>query len=147
METNVMGKVLVSAKIENLQDLWDVRRGILPPEKVRRVEVPDALVDTGETNLSLPKRLVTALGLQVVSQRTARTTAGTATFDVCETVRLTIQNRFCHCDVIAIPDDCPVLIGQIPLEGLDLVVDTVGRQLIGNPQHGGEQMIEMYRLA
>ena len=43
-----------------------------------------------------------------------------------------------------IPDACPVLIGQIPLELLDFVVDPVGQRLLGNPDHGGEQMIEMY---
>jgi hypothetical protein len=46
--------------------------------------------------------------------------------------------------VAEVPDDCPVLIGQIPLEVLDFVVDPVGQRLIGNPAHGGEQMLEMY---
>jgi hypothetical protein len=30
------------------------------------------------------------------------------------------------------------------LENLDLVVDPRGGRLIGNPEHGGEQMFEMY---
>ncbi len=42
------------------------------------------------------------------------------------------------------PDECPVLIGQIPLEALDFLVDPIGQRLIGNPEHGGEQMIEMF---
>ncbi len=43
-----------------------------------------------------------------------------------------------------VPDECPVLIGQIPLEALDFLVDPIGQRLIGNPEHGGEQMIEMF---
>jgi hypothetical protein len=43
-----------------------------------------------------------------------------------------------------IPDECPVLIDQMPLEGLDFVVDPIGQRLIGNPEHGGEQMIDMF---
>ena len=43
-----------------------------------------------------------------------------------------------------VPDDVPVLIGQLPLENLDFVVDLQGRSLIGNPAHGGEQMYELY---
>jgi hypothetical protein len=43
-----------------------------------------------------------------------------------------------------VPEDCPVLIGQVPLELLDLVVDPAGQQLIGNPAHGGEQVLELY---
>jgi hypothetical protein len=47
-------------------------------------------------------------------------------------------------DVLDLPDDVPVLIGQIPLEYLDFVVDPQTRRLIGNPAHGGEQMYELY---
>lgn len=49
METKTMRKALVAAKIENLQDLWEVERGLRTKEQVRRVEVTDALVDTGAT--------------------------------------------------------------------------------------------------
>jgi hypothetical protein len=38
---------------------------------------------------------------------------------------------------------CPVLIGQLPLESLDFVVDPIGRRLIGNPDHGGEHMMDL----
>ena len=37
------------------------------------------------------------------------------------------------------------LLGQVPLELLDFVVDTEGRRLIPNPLHRGEQMTEEYR--
>ncbi len=59
-------------------------------------------------------------------------------------VRLTIQDRVWRGDVIEIPDDCPALIGQLPLEGLDFVVDPIRQCLIGNPAHGGEHIIELY---
>ena len=45
-------------------------------------------------------------------------------------------------DVIEIPENVPNLIGQVPLEVLDFVVDAKGRELIPNPAHGGEQMTE-----
>ena len=59
-------------------------------------------------------------------------------------MRLTIQGRTCTMDVIEVPDNVPVLIGQIPLDHLDLVIDTRSRTLIGNPAHGGEHMYELY---
>ena len=61
-----------------------------------------------------------------------------------DAVRLTIQGRTCTMDVIEVPDAVPVLIGQIPLEHLDFVVDPRRRTLIGNPAHGGVHMYEMY---
>jgi predicted aspartyl protease len=144
MEILTMGKVVVSAQIENLSDLTMVAKGLLQQENVRRLEMPDALVDTGATLLSLPKSLVQKLGLARHRTRTARTAAGIISFGIYEPVRLTVQDRDCIVEVAEIPDECPVLIGQIPLELLDFVVDPTGGKLIGNPDHGGEQMIDMF---
>jgi predicted aspartyl protease len=144
MEIMTMGKVTVSARIENLQDAYDVEKGVLRAEDVRAVEVADALVDTGATLLSIPRRLVAELGLTRRRTRTARTAAGVISFGIFGGVRLTIQGRDCIAEVCEVPDECPVLIGQTPLELLDFVVDPVGQRLIGNPEHGGEQMIDLF---
>jgi predicted aspartyl protease len=144
MENATIGRVLVTAKIENLFDVENRERGLLPADQVRTVEVRDALVDTGATILSMPKQLIDRLGLHPVRTRQARTSAGPTTVQVYGTVRLTIQGRDCPSDVSELPDDCPVLIGQVPLELLDFVIDPIGQRLIGNPAHGGEHIIELY---
>lgn len=144
METETMGRVLTEATIENLKDLWDEQRGLLPAEQVRRVTVSDALVDTGATLLSLPTPLIQQLGLARTTSKHVISSAGPTTAFMYEAVRLTIQGRYCTMDVLEVPDGVPVLIGQIPLEHLDLVVDLRSRSLIGNPAHGGEHVYEMY---
>jgi predicted aspartyl protease len=144
MEIATMGKVSVPVKIENLEDLFKANAGTLPPDKVRYVEVADALVDTGAVMLSMPKRLVAPLGLVPFRTRSVRTVGGVVQTRILGSVRLTIQGRDCTVDVAEIPDDCPVLIGQIPLEALDLVVDPINQRLIGNPEHGGEHMIDIF---
>jgi predicted aspartyl protease len=144
MESPTMGRVVVAATVENLADLDGLRRGVLSPDEVRRVEIHDGLVDTGATMLSLPKRFIEQLGLHPLRTRSVRTSAGLRTAHVYGTVRLTIQGRDCPSDVVEVSDDCPVLIGQVPLELMDFVIDPVGQRLIGNPAHGGEQMYELY---
>jgi predicted aspartyl protease len=144
METASMGRVLTEATIENLGDLLMVQRGLRPPDQVRRITVSDALVDTGSTTLALPIRLIQQLGLTKQFEKRATSTAGTRQVAVYEPVRLTLQGRDCTVDVMAVPDEVPVLIGQIPLEMLDLVVDLQSRRLIGNPAHGGEHVLELY---
>jgi predicted aspartyl protease len=138
METPTIDKVLVTAKIENLGDLYNVKQGMLPDDQVRRIEVADAVIDTGATTLLLPKRMIDALGLEPLRTRHSRGLGGEFILPVYGTVRLTIQGRDCPLDVGAIGDEYPVLVGQIPLEALDWVVDTKGRRLIGNPDDGGE---------
>jgi predicted aspartyl protease len=144
METHAMGRVLTEATIENIEDIWAVKRGLLPPEQVRRMTVVDALVDTGATLLSLPTRLIQQLGLNKTSSKRVTSSIGLAEADVYDAVRLTIQGRTCTMDVMEVPDTVPVLIGQLPLEHLDLVVDLRARSLIGNPAHGGEHVYELY---
>ena len=65
----MMGRVLVEAIVENLMDLWDADRGLIPPEQVRRIQLTEALVDTGATTLALPTRFVTQLGLKKSSEK------------------------------------------------------------------------------
>ncbi len=119
-------------------------RGFIPHEQVRRIVVADALVDTGATMLSLPTRMIRQLGLSKSWTRRVTTSKGISEADVYSAVRLTIKGREGPMGVLEVPDDVPVLIGQIPLEYLDFVVDSQSRTLIGNPAHGGEQMYEMY---
>jgi predicted aspartyl protease len=144
MEVDTMGRVLTEATIENLGDLLDVQRGLRSPDDVRRITLNDALVDTGATTLALPTRLIQQLGLTKSYEKRAKTSVGTKQVAVYEAVRLTLQGRYCSVDAMEVPDEVPVLIGQIPLEMLDLVVDPQGRRLTGNPAHGGEHVLELY---
>jgi predicted aspartyl protease len=144
MESEIMGRVETEATIESMEDLWAVKRGLLADSQVRRVTVKDALVDTGATLLSLPSRLIQELGLEKTASKRVTSSLGAGEAGVYSAVRLTIQGRTCTMDVMEVPDDVPVLIGQIPLEHLDLVVDLRSRALIGNPAHGGEHVYELY---
>jgi len=139
-----MGRVLTEATIENLEDLWAVKRGLLSSEQVRCATVTDALVDTGATLLSLPTRLIQQLGLEKTASKRVTSSTGISEAAVYQPVRLTIQGRSCTMDVMEVPDDVPVLVGQLPLEHLDFVVDLRAHSLIGNPAHGGEHMYELY---
>ena len=46
METPIIGKVLVTALVENMADLILAENPIIPSDQIRRVEVRDASVDT-----------------------------------------------------------------------------------------------------
>jgi predicted aspartyl protease len=144
METPTMGKVIVPAMIENLCDLYNADERLLSASKVRRVEVRDAVVDTGAINLSLPKRLIAQLGLDRVRTRRILAASGFVDSGMYDAVRLTIQGRDCVIDVLEVPDDCPVLIGRVPLELMDWGVDSGSGKLIGNPAHGGEWMTDQF---
>jgi hypothetical protein len=63
MEIRTTGTVVVSARAENLGDIYLSEHGLFPRDRVRAAEIPEALVDPDARMLSLPRRLVRRLGL------------------------------------------------------------------------------------
>jgi clan AA aspartic protease len=137
-----MGKVIVKIKLTNYSDLV-LRRLKLAKGKPRAVEV-DALVDTGATRLYLKPSVIKKLGLARTNTIRSQTTNGDAIRYKYEPVELEFMERRETFDVIEIPETVPNLLGQVPLEVLDLVVDSKSQSLIPNPTHGEDQMTEEY---
>jgi clan AA aspartic protease len=137
-----MGKVIVKIKLTNLFEQAFFSRG-LAKRKPRSVET-EALVDTGATRLYLKPSVIKKLGLQRVDTVRSQTTNGEAIRYKYDPVQLELMGRKENFDVIEVPESVPNLLGQVPLEVLDLVVDSKGQKLIANPAHGGEQMTEEY---
>lgn len=143
MENGDMGRVTTEATIYNLRDLFESHAGRLSADQVRKLVVSDALVDSGATTLALPKSLIDQLGLTKQYEKRAMTAGGIRMMNVYESARVEIMGRLATVDTLEVPEGNPVLIGQIPLEMMDWVVDLQGRRLIGNPAHGGEQILEV----
>ena len=137
-----MGKVVVKVKLTNQGDIIALNRK-LSKAKPRTTEV-EALVDTGATRLYLKPSVIKSLGLERVDEVVSQTTNGPAKRGVYEPVRLEVQGRYGNFDVVDIGENVPNLLGQIPLEYLDLVVDSKNRKLVFNPEHGDRQISEEY---
>jgi hypothetical protein len=137
MDDRPSARLLVPATIENLGDIFDLRRGRIEASVVRRIEVPDAVVRSEVFGLRMPRRLVEELGLVPIQSEFPRPIDLYA-------VRLTIRGRECSMDVGVIDDDQPVMIGLIALGSMDWVIDAEGGKLIGNPEHGGEEMYDIF---
>ena len=144
MKPTTSSKVLVNARMENLYDLWGAERGMCCDSGVRRVEVTNAVVDIESAGLMLPRRLLVQLGLEPLGPRLVRTAVGTLPRQMYRAVRLTGRGRDCITDVTEAGDEVPVTIGREPLLMLDWAVDPKGQKLIGNPEHGGEHMLDAF---
>lgn len=129
-----MGKVTVSFTARNYDDLSDLARKLT--KRKARVVRAEALVDTEATRLYFQRQVIEQLGLRPVGEITSRTMSDRSEKRIeFSPVELEIQGRKGHFGVIQIPDTLPNIIGQIPLEHLDWVVDLRGRKLIPNPEH------------
>jgi clan AA aspartic protease len=125
-------------------DLAKAKEGLIPPEQIRSVEV-EALVDTGATTLILPADLVEALGVSEFRRVDVRLADGTdRSVPVVGDLRIEILGRDMVCDALVTPKGSTPLIGQIPLERLDLVVNPKSRELMANPLHPDGPLLVAY---
>ena len=129
-------------ELVNQNDLVAVQLGVMNPEEVRRLTVPDALVDTGATGLCLPIPLIEDLGLTPIKTVRARTATGIIDRFLYSAVEFTILERTSLMQITDLPEGSPVLVGHMVLEHLDLCVD-IKEGLIYNPAHDGEWITEI----
>jgi clan AA aspartic protease len=138
-----VGRVVVPVTVENVEDRRRADAGQLAPDQVRRVTV-EALVDSGATFMCLPESLVQQLGLPFNRVRESRTVLGPATLNIHGGARVSVQDRDCETEILALPHSTQALLGQLPLESMDFWVDLTNQRLVGNPEHGGHWMAEVY---
>jgi clan AA aspartic protease len=137
-----MGEVKATLTLLNTVDVGMAKRGFMKEEEVRQATVT-AIADTGSTFLVINEELRTQLGLQITRSGSLGLAGGKRT--VCsytELVTIRWQNRETACYATVLPDGKEILLGVLPLEGMDLLVNPVEQCLQG--AHGDE-MVFMLR--
>ncbi|MFP3091367.1 retroviral-like aspartic protease family protein [Treponema sp. TIM-1] len=131
-----MGIVHTEITLKNAIDVGEVQRGHITEQEVRGVTV-QALVDTGSGTLVISEQVRAALGLAVRGlRRTELANGAKQVYQVTEPVEIHWKDRDTTCPALVLPDAREVLLGAIPLEDLDLVVDPIRQVLTG--AHGDE---------
>jgi clan AA aspartic protease len=138
-----VGRVTVDVKVTNLDDLRRGERGEMPIDRARFINIP-TLVDSGATFFCLPQAVIDKLGLPFNRTRQTRTITGPMELKVYGSARVEVQGRACDVEVLALPEDTQALLGQLPLEAMDFWVDPTNQRLVGNPEHGGQWMAEVF---
>ena len=136
-----MGHVNAQLVLKNLDDVKRVKRGELPENEVRQATVT-AMVDTGATTLVINKKLFQELGLDIMGEQ--RVTFANDPKEVCkltEPVGIYWNDRFVAMHAFVVEDAAEILLGVLPLEGMDLMIDTVHRELVG--VHGDQIMFDV----
>jgi clan AA aspartic protease len=142
-----MGKVMETLKLTNDYDFALAEAGSLEPSKVRSLTI-EALVDTGATMLILPADVVQCLGLPVRGHRKVRYADDRIeTIPWVSGVKMEIQGREAIFSALVVPAGSTPLIGQIPLEELDFVVDPKSRELRPNPRSPDAPLLDLLRVA
>jgi clan AA aspartic protease len=131
-----MGTVYAEITLKNAIDVGEFQRGHISEQEVRTTTV-QALVDTGAGSLVISEPVREKLGLEIKGLRSAALANGGR--EVCrltEPVKIHWKNRHTTCQALVLPGVEEVLLGAIPLEDMDLLVDPARQELTG--AHGDE---------
>ena len=117
-----MGLIYTDLTLDN------VHRPDLAPLEV------NALVDSGAMHLCLPRAIASQLELAVHDQRTITYADGRSeAVDYVGPVRVKFANRQCFVGALVTGDQA--LLGAIPMEDMDLVINPARRTVTVNPAH------------
>jgi clan AA aspartic protease len=131
-----MGTVYAEITLKNAGDSVRVQEGLITEKEIRTATV-QALVDTGCGSLVISEEVRGKLGLSIKGLRSSTLANGARQVcQVTEPVEIHWKNRDTTCPAIVLPGVQDVLLGAIPLEDMDLIINPAQRELIG--AHGDE---------
>jgi predicted aspartyl protease len=125
----------------NARDVGNVQDGIIPKAKIRSMTIK-AVPDTGAWVLVINEETRAHLGLSIEGAVKATLADGSASsYQQTEAVEIHWKDRSTTQQALLLPNGKDILLGALPLEALDLMVDPVNERLVG--VHGDKAL---YRL-
>jgi clan AA aspartic protease len=126
-----MGMVYADITLKNEGDITSVRRGLAKESDIRQTTVT-ATVDTGAATLVINEAIRQQLGLEIEKDYKATLADGSDhAYALTETVLIQWKDRDMACKAVVIPNAREVLLGAIPLEAMDLIINPSKQELIG----------------
>ena len=133
-----MGITRDEITLTNLRDTGNAKSGFIPATDIRSVTV-NAVADSGALRLTMPESIREKLGLEILKKVPATLADGEKLeLGLTEGVEVRWKDRAEITQAWVVPRECSVLLGAIPMEGMDLMVDPKNQRLVG--VHGDEQI-------
>jgi len=130
-----MGTVHAEIELINGTDFANARRHFIGEEEIKRTRVR-MLVHSGSYLMAINETIQAYLDLPVQYRHVATLADGRALeCDVVGPIEVRFANRFATCNAFVLPEDCEPLLGAIPMEEMDVVIDMQRQELAVNPLH------------
>ena len=125
-----MSVVYAEITLKNGADVNDAKRGRIKEDEIRQVTV-QSIVDTGAWTMVINEETRDKLGLLDQGRGEATLADGQKEeYPMAGPLEVWWKNRRFNCDALVLPDAPDILLGAIPLEGMDLTINPL-RELVG----------------
>jgi hypothetical protein len=138
-----MGLVYADVILKNGEDLIDLRRKMIKPSKVRSIKLK-ILVVSGAIMLAINETIKAQLGLVTTGTDFAQLADGSAMeLDVVGPIEVNFENRQALVEAFVLPGESEPLLGAIPMEAMDVLIDPRRQELVVNPLHPNRPQFTM----
>jgi len=118
-----MGLVYADIELVNSDDIALFNAGVKNTGEVRR-ETVTMLVDSGSYMLCVNEKIRAQLGLKTIIRQSAQMANGDITeVDIVGPIEVNFLNRSTSCRAMVLPGENEPLLGSIPMEDLDVIID------------------------
>ncbi len=125
-----MGIFRQEVEIINANDTALLKAGYIKESEVRQMKV-EMMADTGAYMICINEELKNQLGLEINDRQEGVLANGDRhLFDIAGPIEIRIHNRRTISEAIVLPGNAEPLLGSIPLEAMDLLVDPKMGQLV-----------------
>ena len=139
-----MGIFKEEITLENIVDRGLANRGYINKNQIRTLTV-QAMPDTGAWTLVINEDVREKLGLTIQGSSVSTLADGkTSSYPITESVKIRWKNRSISLPAVVVAEGEEVLLGAMPLEGMDLIVDPVHKRLAG--AHGDQPLHVLYMI-
>jgi predicted aspartyl protease len=128
--------------LENVIDRGLASRGYIKETEVRTLTI-EAMPDTGAWTLVINEEIRRNLGLGIRGSSESTPADGkTSTYPMTDPVEIRWKDRSIALPAVVVSEAQDVLLGALVMEGMDMIVDPVRRQLAG--AHGDQPLHVLY---
>ncbi len=132
---NFMRLIYAELTLISTIDIALAKRNIIGEEEIKSLQVT-ALVDSGAYNMCINETIQSQLQLPFVEKRTGQLANGEIeTYDLVGPLTVKFKNRTTICNALVLPADNEVLLGAIPMEDMDVIIDPKKQTLEVHPDH------------
>ena len=130
-----MGQISVELDLLNAWEMAATRKSMMCQDEVKRTSIT-ALVDTGALYFAINENIQEMLQCPVLGKKEFQLANGESIWcDFVHDVGIKFKNRECVVSAIVLPGDAEPLLGALPMEEMDVLIDPRRQELIVNPDH------------
>jgi clan AA aspartic protease len=136
-----MGLVRAEITLKNVTDMVKAEEKLIPDHEIRQTTV-NALVDSGAWTMVINEATRERLGLDAVESTRGTLADGTRTKNkLSSPLKISWKDRSVICQAVIVPNAVENLLGAIPLEAMDLMINPGTQELVG--VHGDEAVYSL----